>query len=171
MKKVIFAAFSIFLLCVLSLPITPVNSYQEGYVSTNFQALTTPVTDGKWTTDEEWNDAATPPNLPATFHWRQKWTWPDGIIQHFLIEFFTDNTNNTGDYFQLCMDRTAAGGAAPHSNCIRIDWVGHNPSGLTIYQGNGTHWEVFTGWTWGTDIYIAESISASPLNSNPQLDH
>ncbi|MDH5770314.1 MAG: hypothetical protein OEZ25_03390 [Candidatus Bathyarchaeota archaeon] len=167
MKQYVLVAFSIIVLCGLSLPIALVNAVYEGYETINYQAIEAPVEDGAWTTEDEWNDAMTPPNLPTTFHWRQKWTWPSNIIEHFLIEFFTDNTNDAGDYFQLCVDNMADGGTTPQSDDIRIDWMGHDVSGLTIYQGNGTGWEVFTDFTWNVDIYITDSIGASPLESNP----
>jgi len=168
MKGYIIVASKLIVLCCLLSLLTPlVDAYYAGYTNTNYQAITNPTTDGAWTTPEEWNDAMVPPNLPASFHWREKWTWPSDIIQHFLVEFFIDNTNDTGDYFQFCMDRNADGGTAPQTDDIRIDWVGHSRSGLTVYRGNGTGWEVFTGWTWGTDIYAVDSIRASPLNSTP----
>jgi hypothetical protein len=167
MKRSFLVAFSVIVLCAILLPTTLVNAYYEGYETTNYLAVEEPVEDGTWTTDNEWDDAMTPPNLPATFHWREKWTWPEDIIEHFLIEFFTDNTDDADDYFQLCVDNLADGGSAPQSDDIRIDWVGHDVSGLTLYQGDGTGWVVFNDYTWDTDIYIADSISASPLNSTP----
>jgi len=167
MKQSVLVALSIIVLCGLILPTAIVNAYYSGYETTNFQAIETPVEDGTWTADNEWVDAMTPPNLPANFHWRQKWTYPSNIIEHFLIEIFDDNTNNAGDYFQLCVDCNGNGGTAPQSDDIRIDWVGHNVDGLTVYQGNGSGWVEFTNFTWDVDIYIAESVSSSPLNSNP----
>lgn len=167
MKQYVLVAFSIIVLCGLSLPIALVSADYPGYETINYQALDAPVEDGTWTTDTEWDDAMTPPNLPATFHWRQKWTWPSNIFEHFLIEFFADATNDTGDYFQLCVDNMADGGTAPQPDDIRIDWVGHDVTGLTLYQGDGTGWVEFNDYTWDTDIYIAESLSSSPLDSNP----
>ena len=167
MKRSILAAFSIIVLLGLLSPITVVKSYYDGYATTNYSAITTPVTDGNWTTPTEWNDAAVPPNLPNTFHWRDKWTWPANIIEHYVVEFFTDDTNDTGDYFQYCCDRLADGGSAPKEDDIRIDYVGHSFSGLTVYQGNGTGWEEYTDFLWPDEINIVESISPSPLNSNP----
>jgi hypothetical protein len=168
MKRSVLVAFSIIVLCgLLLLPTALVNAYYDDYETTNYQALTTPVTDGAWTSDTEWDDTAIPPNLPATFHWRQKWTMPSNILEHFLIEFFTDNTTDTGDYFQFCVDCNANGGNAPQTDDIRIDYVGHDVSGLTVYQGNGTGWEEFTDFTWPDEIHIQDSISSSPLDSNP----
>ena len=165
MKRSLLVAFSVIVLCGILLPTTLVSAQYPDYVTTNYQALDEPVEDGTWTTDTEWDDAMTPPNLPDNFHWREKWTWPGDIIEHFLIEFFIDGTDDSGDYFQLCFDNLADGGSAPQSDDIRIDWVGHDVSGLTIYQGDGSGWAVFTDYTWDTDIFIAESLSSSPLNS------
>jgi hypothetical protein len=167
MKRSLLVAFSVIVFCGIFLPTTLVNAYYEGYETTNYLAIEEPVEDGTWTTDNEWDDAMTPPNLPDTFHWREKWTYPDDIYEHFLIEFFTDDTDDAGDYFQICIDHLADGGSAPQSDDIRIDWVGHNVSGLTLYQGNGTGWVEFTGYTWDADIFAAESLSSSPLNSDP----
>lgn len=167
MKRSLLVAFSVIVLCGLLLPTALVNAYYEGYETTNYLAITEPVEDGTWTTDTEWDDAMTPPNLPDTFHWREKWTYPDDIYEHFLIEFFTDDTDDSGDYFQLCIDHLADGGSAPQSDDIRIDWYGHDISGLTLYQGDGTGWVEFTEHTWDTDIFIVDSIDSSPLDSNP----
>jgi hypothetical protein len=166
MKRSVLITFSVFVLCALILPTSLVNAYYQDYSTINYQAQNTPVEDGAWTTADEWTDAMTPPHLSASFNWRQKWTYPSDIIQHFLIEFFTDNTNDTADYFQLCVDCDGNGGTAPQSDDIRIDWVGHTVSGLTIYQGNGTGWAVFTGYTWNTDIFINNTLTTSPLNGN-----
>jgi hypothetical protein len=164
MKRAILVALCIIVLCSLS-PLALVNASYSGYATTNYSAITSPIEDGAWTTSDEWVDAAVPPNLPTTFQWREKWTQPSDIIEHFLIEFFTDNTNDTGDYYQICIDNTANGGSAPQTDDIRIDWVGHSFSGLHLYKGNGTGWAPYTSFAWGTDLFIAESLSSSPLNS------
>jgi len=67
---------------------------------------------------------------------REKWAYPGSttIILHVLIEFFTDSTNSPGDYYQFCIDNNANGGAAPQTDDIRIDWVGHSQSGLKVYR-------------------------------------
>jgi hypothetical protein len=107
-----------------------------------------------------------PTNTPAPFTWREKWTYPEStIFMHLLIEFFTDNTNSTGDYYQFCVDNNANGGAAPQTDDIRIDWEGHSQSGLKVYRGTGTGWAEFTSYTWGTELEIVETLGTSPLNS------
>jgi hypothetical protein len=149
------------------LPIALVNAQYAGYESTNYLAIEDPVEDGVWTTDTEWYDAGIPTNLPTNLQWRQKWTYPGNIFEHFLIEVIDDTTEDAGDYVQICIDPQADGGITPQSDDIRIDWVGHDASGLTIYQGDGSGWVEFTDYTWDTDIFIADSISASPLESTP----
>jgi hypothetical protein len=166
MKRFLLVVFSVIVLCGILLPTTLVNAHYEGYETNNYMATEEPVIDGTWTTDTEWTDAITPPNLPDTFLWREKWTMTENIIEYFLIEFFTDNTDDAEDYFQLCIDHLADGGSAPQADDIRIDWVGHDVSGLTLYQGDGTGWVVFTEYTWETDIYIVDSLSSSPVNGD-----
>ena len=173
MKRFVLVAFSIIVLCgLLLLPTALVNAYEAGYETTNYSATDEIVMDGAWTAGSwtygtEWNDTDIPPNLPATFHWRQKWTWPSNIMEHFLIEAFTDNTTDTGDYFQFCVDCDADGGTAPQSDDFRVDYVGHDISGLTVYQGDGSGWVEYTDYTVPDHIHIEESISSSPLDSNP----
>jgi len=166
-KQIVLVAFSIIILSGLSLPIVLVSAQYEGYEINNYLAIEDAVEDGAWTTDTEWYDAAIPPNLPANFQWRMKWTLPGDTLEHFLIEILDDNTDDAGDYVQICIDHMADGGTAPQSDDIRVDWVGHDVSGLTLYQGDGSGWVVYTDYTWDTHIFVAESISASPLSSTP----
>jgi len=167
MKRSVLIVFSMILLCGLLMPAAFVNAYYAGYSNTNYQALTTPVVDGTWTNATEWDDAGVPSNSSANFTWRQKWTQVTIITEYFLFELFTDNTNDTGDFFQFCLDCDHASGAAPAADDLRIDYFGHSGvSGVTAYTGNGTGWVPIT-FTWGTDFFINDTISASPLNSTP----
>ena len=170
MKRSVLVALSIILLCsLLSLP-TAINAYETGYETTNYQATDEIVMDGAWSSGTwtyggEWEDSAVPPNLPDTFLWRQKWTQPADIIQHFLIEAYTDNTTDTGDYFEFCIDLDADGGTAPQANDFRLIYEGHG--NLTVYEGDGVGWVEYTDYTVPNHIQIEESISFSPSNSNP----
>lgn len=150
-------------LCSLSLP-TLVSALADGYESTNYTAIVPATIDGKWTTPDEWTDAAEPTNLATNFVWRQDWSQPEGIMQHFLIEFFTDDTEDEEDYYQICYDCSADGGTAPQADDFRIEWKGHASSGLTVYQGTGSGWTEFTGYTAGVDIVGADSLTTSQLN-------
>jgi hypothetical protein len=163
-------ALNMVLLCsLLALPTVLVSAYSEGYENTNYSATDPPVTDGawtegEWTYDGEWGDSAVPPNLPETFLWREKWTQPDVILQHFLIEALTDNTTDSGDYFEFCIDLDANGGTAPQANDFRIYYDGDGT--LTVYEGDGSGWVEYTDYLVPDDIEIVETMSSSPSNSN-----
>jgi hypothetical protein len=168
MKKSFIIVFGIIFLCGLMLQAAIVNAYVAGYEYTDYQATQTHTEDGKWTTTSEWTDAMTVPNLVSGFHWRASWTQPADILQHFLVEVFTDNTNDTGDIVRQCYDCAANGGAAPQTDDVMVELVGNRLSGLSVYKGNGTGWVKYTGWT-GTDVAAVASISSSPLSSTPHL--
>ena len=167
MKKKGLVAFSIILLCILFLPTAFVCAVTEGYENTDYQAIRVPVVDGKWTTTNEWYDAMIPPNLPAGVHWSEKWEYVEStyIVQYVLFEFFTDNTNDTGDYIQLCYDTANDGGSAPNSNDVKIEYVGHSESGLKVYQGNGTGWVEYTGAV--SRLLVNSTLGPSSFNSTP----
>ncbi len=168
MKKSFVVVFGIIFLCGLMLQAAIVNAYVVGYEYTDYQATQTHVEDGKWTTTSEWTDAMTTPSLVAGFHWRGTWTWPSNILQHFIVEVFTDSTNDTGDIIRVCYDCAANGGAAPQADDVKIELVGNRLSGLSVYKGNGTGWSKYTGWT-AADVAAVASISSSPLNSTLHL--
>ena len=168
MKKFFVIAFGMIILCLLLMSPAFVNAYLSGYEYTDYEASQTHTEDGKWTTTSEWTDAMAIPNLVFGFSWMASWTYPSDIVQHFIIEVFTDNTNDTGDIVRVCYDTAANGGTAPQSDDIKIELVGDKPSGLTLYKGNGTGWAKFTGWT-ATDAALGVGFSSSPLNSNSHL--
>ncbi|NLF87490.1 hypothetical protein GX563_01555 [Candidatus Bathyarchaeota archaeon] len=167
MKRTYLVTLSIALLCILSSTAFASAASAE-YGFTNYQAITVPTTDGTHTTGEWLADSDVPPNLLTTFAFREKWSYPESkIYLHVLIEFFTDNTNDAGDYYQVCYDCSADGGTAPKSDDVKIEWKGHSTAGYKIYTGTGTGWAAYTGAgaVLGTDVVIAESLSTSPLSS------
>jgi hypothetical protein len=179
MKRTILVAFCIIVLCSMALLANTetVKAYKAGYITDDYIATITPTMDGQWTTTDEWTDAQEvhlEGSLNAIFRLKYN-TAPDysWINQYYLIEFFDDNTNDAGDYWQMCYASAATfygdptGGTTPQTDCLRIDFVGHSQAGLTIYKGTGTGWSVFTGYTWPDNIQIVDSISASPSNSAP----
>jgi hypothetical protein len=130
---------------------------------------------GYWDNRTEWSDAASPSGLPANLVFRNKWSvsFVGGalkVYESYLIEFFGDNTNDTGDYVQICYDSNATGAAAPKAlqgNAstpdVRIDYVGHSGNAsIKTYVGNGT------GWALGNvnDTLMAQTLNTSRLNSN-----
>ncbi|MGD0451171.1 MAG: hypothetical protein ABSA79_08990 [Candidatus Bathyarchaeia archaeon] len=167
MKKSFVVVFGMIILCIL-LMVPIAYAINSAYSYTDYEATSTHVEDGKWTTPDEWTDAMTISPLVSGFSWRASWTYPSDIVQHFIIEDLTDTTNDTGDIVNVCYDTAASGGAAPQPADFKIELVGDRTSGLSLYRGNGTGWAKFTGWT-ATDAAVGVSFSASPLSSTPHL--
>ena len=139
-----------------------------------FQLQNAVTLDGKWTNNIEWDDAATS-NIVGTTGalrgiFRDKFELigafgdPDfDVVDWYVIEFFTDKTNDTGDYVQLCYDGDQSGGSSPQSGDLMVQVSGHNG---TVQKLAGTG----TGWAPGniTNLRFAQAISISKLNStNP----
>jgi len=126
------------------------------------------VIDGMWTTNPEWDDAATA-QISANAIFRLKYYFfSDGtnffVYDEYLVEFFSDKTNDTGDYVSICYDVGANGGTAPQTDDIRVDYVGHNGTVIT-YKGTGSVWAVAA---LTTPPQVAELLSISKLNgTNP----
>jgi len=179
MKRAVLVAFCIIALCSLGLvmKIGTVRAYKAGYTVNDYIAITTPTMDGKWTATDEWTDAEEKQldgSLNAIFRLKYVAAADFSYInQYFLVEFFDDTTNDTGDYWQICYASAATfggtpiGGTTPQTDCLRIDYVGHTQVGLALYKGTGTGWSPSADYTWGTTIQIVDSISASPLDSTP----
>jgi hypothetical protein len=147
---------------------------KEGYEFNHYTAMIEPTIDGKWTTPDEWTDVDMEHQMDGDLNvvFRTNWLFSSGqgysgYPVFWLIEFYDDNTEDAGDYWQICYDGKATDGSAPDGDDVRIDFVGHEQSGLTVYRGDGSGWVVTTELTWGESIEIVDSISDSPTNSTP----
>ncbi len=160
MKRAVLAVFSLMALCslLMSMQIGPVKAYKAGYESTNYGGITEPTMDGKWTTTTEWDDVYAGV-YNGSFHFRNKWFFTDSVFEYFLIEIFNDNTNDTGDYWQMCIDGDASGGSAPQAGDIRIDYVGHKT--LNVYAGTGSGWAASAT----TGVQVVDSLDSSKLSA------
>jgi len=146
-----------------------VTAFNAAYPTTIYSGSAVTV-DGQWTTGTamaEWIDAATPAGVPASFTFRDKYaaSFTGGALKVFensLIEFFTDNTNDSGDYVQICYDNNATGASAPKAGDLRIDIIGHTGTVVT-YNGTGTGWAPVNI---SSSIAFAQKLTTSPLNSN-----
>jgi len=175
MKKIGAVFFIIALLNLgLLLSAGSVRAAQEGYEFDHYMAITEPTIDGSWTDDEEWTDVDLEHQMDGDLNagFRTNWlmsstTGYSGIPVFWIIEFYDDNTEDAGDYWQICYDGQATGGSAPEEDDVRIDFVGHDQSGLTVYRGDGSGWVETSELNWGESIEIVDSISASPTNSTP----
>jgi hypothetical protein len=168
MKRTLLVALCIITLTTLLIVSAGiVKATEEGYERVDFNPHIEPTIDGKWTSDDEWtlNGAVTMIGDDVAFRsvWLMVQSDPETIVTDtFLVEFFSDNTTDAGDYWQMCIDGDQSEGGAPQSGDFRIDIEGHN--NLTVYEGNGAGWAVAA--TPGS-LEWADSISASPTNSTP----
>jgi hypothetical protein len=165
MKKVLLATLSVLMLCSL-LVIATLGLVMAG--NPDYSMIERPCSevatiDGKWTTEDEWTDVEIHDlsgNATGQFGY---------VVQDFsvmglewLVEIFTDNTTDEGDYWQISFDDGNSGGSAPDSGDFMIEIVGHTT--LTVYQGTGSGWSEVAA---ADEITWADSIDSSPLNSTP----
>ena len=180
MKKIA-SSFCIVLLLGIGLLVNigSVSAYQAGYeIYYDYTALTQPTVDGQWTASDEWTDTISTQiagSLHANVSLEFVSSYPDWVNQYYLIEVFDDTSLDAGDYFRMCMESptgiggTPIGGTSPQTDCLRIDFVGFDESGVTVYRGDGSDWVVSTDWTWQTDVNVVATVSASPRDSTPHL--
>ena len=165
MKRALSVAFSILMLCSLLLLITvgTIKAANPDYTRLEYPTLVEPTVDGMWTSDDEWTDGNVT-MIGENVAFRSTYdTTVAYVTTQFVIEILNDNTNDTGDYWQICIDGTLDGGNTPMTDDFRIDVVGH--TNLTVYQGNVLSWtEVIPE---AGELSFAESISASPTSSTP----
>ncbi|KON31791.1 hypothetical protein AC478_02185 [miscellaneous Crenarchaeota group-1 archaeon SG8-32-3] len=168
MKRTLLNALCIITLCsLLIVSAGTVTAAEEGYVRVDFMPDTVPlVIDGKWTTNDEWTLKGAVTMIGNDVAFRSVWIYesqdPIIVASAFLVEFYSDNTTDTGDYWQMCIDGNQDDGTAPATEDYRIDIVGHTD--LKVYQGTGSGWAEVSPpgvVTW------ANSLSASPTNSTP----
>jgi len=163
MKRKISLTVCVIVLCSLLL-VGTVKAGNAAYGIIEMPSVTTAVVDGKWTSTDEWTDTVRVDmsgNGSGAFGYNiQDFT---NLGLEWIVEFYTDNTNNTGDYWQILIDSPNAGGAAPNSGDYKIEITGHTT--LKLYQGNGAGWtEVAPA---AGELTWANTMAASPWNSNP----
>jgi hypothetical protein len=109
-----------------------------------------PTYDGKWTTNDEWDDGGTDMIVSSsgavTGAFRNKYATAGTfggadfeVLDQYLIEFFTDKTNDTGDYLQLCYDTTMVGGTSLQATHMMLQVWGHKGT-FRMYTGSGSTW-------------------------------
>ena len=131
------------------------------YSLIEYSAVAQVVVDGEWTTDNEWVDAPITEMSDNTYFGYN--VIPNDWIMQLIIEIFDDDTDDAGDYWQICIDDNNDGGSVPQADDFRIDIVGHTD--LVFYQGNGAGWEEITPDA--GEITWTNAITGTPLESNP----
>ena len=134
------------------------------YAILEYGAVNTATVDGTWTTPDEWTDTPITDmtgNATGQFGYNiQDFT---NLGLEWIVEFFTDNTTDEGDYWQICTDDLESGGSAPDSGDFMIEIVGHTT--MTLYQGNGGGWTEVTPEA--GEITWSNTIDVSPWNAEP----
>jgi hypothetical protein len=166
MKRALFAAFCILALCSLLLVNTRAvkAATASGYTRTDWYLQVTKTIDGIWTTTGEWTDGE-PTVINQNLTFRSVWENPSDVYTNFVVEFFSDNTTDAGDYWEMCFDFNNGGGAnlGGSGRYYRVYIEGHN--NLTVYQGGASGWTELSSAK--SDIQWANAISASPNSSIP----
>lgn len=166
MKRAFLVAVCILMLCTMLLLINveTAKAAEPGYVRTDWNPDVEPTIDGAWTTDSEWtlNGEVTMIDEDVAFQSVWEMVSETEARDTFLVEFFSDNTTDGGDYWQMCIDGDQSGGAAPQVADYRVDIIGHD--NVTVYQGTGTGWTEVAA---PASLEWANSLSDSPTNSTP----
>ncbi|MCW4034847.1 MAG: hypothetical protein NWF03_05735 [Candidatus Bathyarchaeota archaeon] len=155
-------AFLLFVLCslILLVPITTIQASEPGYERVEYAVVVEPTIDGAWTSEDEWTDGEQT-NISADIFFRSTFSYTGLVYTQFIIEILNDDTNDAGDYWQICFDGSLDGGTAPMAGDYRIEIVGHTD--LTVYEGDGSGWVEVTPDA--GEITWADSISDSPASS------
>lgn len=165
MKRALFVSFSTLMLCSLLLLITvgTTQASEPGYERVSWATQVTPTIDGAWTSDDEWTDGEIT-MIGEDVAFRSTWDWGElDVMTRWVVEFFSDTTNDPEDYWQFCTDGDQGGGSAPQTGDFKFEITNHTD--LVWYQGDGTGWtEVALN---ETEIEWANSLSDSPTNSTP----
>ena len=168
MKKSIAITFCTIILCSLLLLINvgTIKATEPGYTRLDWLTQVAPTIDGMWTSDDEWTDGEETmigDNVTFRSTWSMVSFEPLTVVTNFVIEILDDDTNDTGDYWQMCVDSAVDGGTAPKSNDFKIEVVGHGD--VVVYEGDGSSWVEVTPSAGA--VTFAESISESPTSSTP----
>jgi hypothetical protein len=168
MGKSLLATLSIIALCTIALCslcfVRTVSATKAGFSQTDGTGTLVTV-DGiispsEW--DDSWKGNLYDGWTLMNSTYRVKWAQADTNLWYdqWLFEILGDNTNDTGDFIQICYDSTLDGGAAPQTDDYLVNYTGH--STVNVYQGTGTGWAPTS-----IGVIVAGKISASSASATP----
>jgi hypothetical protein len=138
---------------------------EPGYERFSYPAQVVPTIDGMWTSDDEWTDGDVT-WIGTDVAFRSTWDMQGSdIYTQWIVEFFSDITNDTGDFWQFCIDGDQSGSASMH---WMFKILGHTE--LVWYiggEGGGEESWMETSGMEESEIEWANSLNASPTNSTP----
>jgi hypothetical protein len=130
---------------------------------TSWQTQVTPTIDGEWTSEDEWTDGEET-TIGDVVAFRSTWDMGDEyVMTRWIIEFFTDTSDDLADFWDFCIDGDQSGGSAPQVGDFRFRISGHTE--FVWYEGDGTVW--IEKDLDETEIEWAMSLSESPTESTP----
>jgi hypothetical protein len=141
LKRAGLTVFYVLVLCslLLMVKVGTVRSSEPGYSFEEWKSIWVPTIDGTWTSADEWRDGLLMQiGFATTFQTTVTIFSYSTIYEEFLVEIYSDNTTDAGDYWQFCFDTANNSSPAPDTDDYRFDIVGHTT--LVAYQGNGTGW-------------------------------
>ena len=168
MKKVILAVLAVIAVCSLCLAGT-VSAAKEGYGFSLFNGGDITSWDGKVDPATEWDDSFKDwlydGWTQTTSFYRCKWGYSPAICENWLMEFLGDTTDDAGDWWEMSVDTSLAGGAAPQPENFKVNWT--TADGVKVWKGTGSGWTAFTEAVVGNggDVFAGTSISASPASA------
>ncbi len=161
MKNIRIAMFCVLSLFLLSLA-GSATAYNAAYTHIEYSTANAPTINGQYAQGDEWI-ASKPENFGTNGVWRDEWMFGASIYAYILVET-ADATDDAGDYFELCFDGNADGGATPQADDYRVVITGHGATAtIQWYKGNGATWVTTTV----SSVTWAQSLSASPKISTP----
>jgi hypothetical protein len=127
---------------------------------TSWSTQLAPTHDGMWTSEDEWTDGEITV-IGEDVAFRSTWEMGDFVNTRWIVEFFSDTTDDAEDYWQFCTDGDQSGGTAPQAGDFKFEITGHTD--LVWYEGDGTGWTEVT--LDETEIEWANALSESPTDS------
>ena len=161
MKKKFYAIIMIAFMTLLLVSVGAINCVRaQDYTRISWLTQLEPTIDGAWTSEDEWTDGEiTPVGEDAVC--RSTWEFADVVTTRWVVEFYSDTTDDPEDYWEFCIDGDQSVGSAPQAGDFKFVITGHTD--LVWYEGDGTGWtEVALD---ETEIEWANSLSDSPTNS------
>jgi hypothetical protein len=164
MKKKVYTIIMVAFMMLLLVSVGAINCVRaQAAERISWQTQVEPTIDGEWTSEDEWTDGeeTTIGNVVA---FRSTWdTGDEYYMTRWIIEFFTDTTNDLADRLDFCIDGDQSRGSAPQEGDFRFRISGHTE--FVWYEGDGTVW--IEKDLDETEIEWATSLSESPTESTP----
>ena len=139
--------------------IVPVHAQGSGGTHYDYETTNNvPTIDGKWTSTTEWTDGKRE-NVGTSAIFYDEWDIATNVYENIIIET-QDNTNDAGDYVQVCFDGTNNLGSAPQTDDFLLNFTGH--ATCTWYQGTGSTWAAIAT-PGSSDFAWSQTLGTSPV--------